>query len=414
MPARSPIQDKVAIVGVGMTEYGRSLPRTSRSLALEAAKKAIFDAGVTKEDIDGLCVGGLMLPWRSEVYFANLQTTAIQESLGIREITWALPSRFSAVYHAVHAVFSGACDTALIVQVGTRMPSNSNSVGSDPYKQRMADMGRGFANLSPLEGVTEDYANRWGGGGSGMEPYAAWAGRYLHDYGVPRDVFGLIAINHRTNATMNENALMRTPLTMRDYLSARMVREPLSILDCDLPVDCAEAIVVTTAERAKDLAQKPVFIHSTAMGQSDAFYEAPANQRDWTSSAPWVAMKELWRNSDLGIQDMDLFFPYDGFTPMAICWTEAAGYGGPGQSWDFLRANWSENENRLRIGGRTIVSPDGGGLSHGRNIGFTFFVESVLQLRGQAGVRQVLGAKTSLVGIGSLYHDAIAAVLRAD
>lgn len=414
MPVRNPLRDQVAIVGVGITEYGRDLPRTSRSLGLEAARNAILDAGLSKGDIDGICANGVILPWRSELFLANVQMTAMQDGLGIPHLRWTLNNKMNSLVHAADAVFSGSCDVALVVQMVTRLPNMSSRARTHPYKGRVAELGRGYANLDAQPQGPEDYARRWGPGGGGAEPYAAWAGRYLHDYRVPRDVLGMIAINNRQNASLNPNAVMRTPITMEDYFAARMIRDPLGLLDCDLPVDCAEAIVVTTAERAADLPQKPVYVHAATIGQARAFYEAPENMPSWTQSSPFTAMSALWEKSDLGRDDVDIFYPYDGFTIMSLAWLEAAGFCGPGESWDYLRDSWNKEENRLLLDGRIPVQTAGGGLSAGRMTGFNYITESVLQLRGQAGDRQVPGARVSLIGAGSLFHDPWAGVLRVD
>jgi acetyl-CoA acetyltransferase len=246
------------------------------------------------------------------------------------------------------------------------------------------------------------------------EPYGAWGGRYLYEFGVPRDVFGLIAINNRTNASRNEEAVLRTPLTMDDYRNARIIYDPLCLYDCDLPVDCGEAMVLTTSERARSMAKPPVYVHAATFGQAEHGLEYYENGRDYRHVAPWVAMQALWPKSDLGIEDIDLFFPYDGFTPIAVCFTEAAGFCGPGEAYDLFTQYWDKDEGRLKLNGRTLVSTNGGSLSHGRSGGFNYFTESVRQLRGEAGARQVEGAKTSLVGIGSFYHDPTATVLRSD
>src|SRR5262249_25968061 len=136
---------------------------------------------------------------------------------------------------AVNAVYSGACTTALVVHSLYRVGA-SRSAATDPFRARMAG-GMG------------------GGGGSrswqtGSDGYAAFASRYLHDYGGTREDFGLVAINDRSHASRNPHAVMRTPITMDDYLAARVVRWPLGLLDMDLPIDGADAVVVTTAERA--------------------------------------------------------------------------------------------------------------------------------------------------------------------
>jgi acetyl-CoA acetyltransferase len=397
MRSRNPLADRVAIVGIGSTEYGRDLGRTPLSLGLEAARKAILDAGLDKADLDGICGSGGMM--------GGANFLAVQEGLGIPRVTWCINAGLgAAVVHAVHAVFAGACETALVVQAFNRSAGWSQSARNDRLRvlaTQFAGGGHGYGG----------FAQRWIHQG---EPYGAWGGRYLHEFGAPREVFGLLAINNRSNAVLNEAAVMRTQITMDDYLSARSIYPPLGLLDCDLPVDCAEALVVTTVERARGLRHKPVLVHAVAFGQGQFGIEYYDNGRSYREAAPWVAMDELRLKSEHDITAVDLFFPYDGFTPIAICFTEAAGFCGPGEAWDLFRSSWDDERNRLVLNGRTLVSTNGGSLSHGRSGGMNYFTEAVRQLRGDAGPRQRPGAATALVGIGSYYHDPTATLLRTD
>ncbi len=401
MSKRNPLRDQVVIVGVGSTKYGRNLPETTLELGMLAATRAIEDAGLTKADIDGVIGGGLRTDWARDANYL-----ALIEGLGLNGATYVQQSWLgSCLVYAAHAVFSGACDTLLLVQAYQRDQNMSSSAGNDPLRGRASAFGfvrHGFG----------DYALRWA---HSAEPYAAWAGRYMHEYNVPREVFGMVAVNNRTNATMNPNAGLRTPIGMDDYLNARQIREPLGMLDMDFPIDCGEALVLTTAERAKDLAKKPVYIHAATIGQSRHGLERYENGRHWTQTAPWFAMRALWSKTDYKVQDMDLYYPYDGFTPISISFTEASCWCKPGETYDFFKQSWDKKENRLKLNGKTLMLTNGGGLSHGRAGGFNFYTEAVRQLRGEAEEpRQKKGAKTALVGIGSFYHDPSAVILRSD
>jgi hypothetical protein len=135
----------------------------------------------------------------------------------------------------------------------------------------------------------------------------------------------------------------------------------------------------------------------------------------WGGQAPWVAMESMWPKSDIQLRDVDLFYPYDGYTTNALVGLEAAGFSKPGETWDMLQDAWNEDDQKLKLHGRTYVSTNGGSLSHGRLGGFNYYTEAVKQLRGAAeGERQVEGAKTALFGIGSLFHDPAAVIFRAD
>lgn len=415
MSTRNPLNDKVAIVGIGYTEYGRHLQRTPLSLGLEAARKAVLDAGLTKNDIDGICGSG----GGGGFAEGSANMLALVESLGVPGLSWCMNASLGAgLVHATHAVFSGACEVALVVSSANVGVMWSSSARNDPFRVRAAEQAgtsaialRMASNPGYGSEAFGDYAQSWFHSG---EPYFALARRYMHDFGVPREVFGLVAINNRSNATRNERAVMRTPITMEDYLSARLIRHPLGLLDMDLPCDYGEAIVVTTAERARDLAQKPVYIHATTFGEMRHGVEYYENIRSYTDASPWVAAKALWKRSDLTLRDIDVFYPYDGYTPITVCFTEAVGWCGPGEAYDFFQQHWNKAESRIKVNDRVLFQSGGGSLSHGRGNGFNYITEAVMQLRQNAGERQVPDARAGLIGIGSYYHDPTLTLLRTE
>lgn len=399
--ARNPYKDQIAIVGVGSTPYGRDLRRSHLSLGLEAATKAIRDAGLDKQEIDGICGSGMTPLAQGGSGFLSLQG-----SLGIKRTTWALNSWLgSAFVYAAQAVATGLCDTCLVVQTYQRDPGMSRSAASDPFRvrlQQFSDVG------SDING--SDFAKRWVHSG---EPYAAWMRRYMSDYNTDKSAFAYMAMNNRAQGARNPAAVMQNPITLEDYDNARQIWEPMQILDMDVPVDCGEALVITTAERARDLAQKPVYIHSMSLGgtRCGEFYE---NSLGWTELAHWVAARGMLDRSDIQPPDVDLFFPYDGYTIDAVCTVEASGWCGPGETGDFFKQSWDPVEGILKLNGRTRVSTHGGGLALGRAGGSNFYAEAVRQLRGGEGARQVPDAKSALINIGSFFHDPAAVMLRAD
>jgi len=400
--ARNPLRDKIAVVGVGSTRYGRDLRRTALSLGLEAALTAIEDAGIDRQEIDGLCGSGM-----DTLAMGGAGFLSLQGALGIEKTTWVKNGWLgSSFVYAAEAVFSGLCDLAIVVQVNMREVLMSRSAASDPFRLRAAEKKIGAGLFGE-----DDFARRWMHSG---EPYAAWMGRYMHDYGATKDVFGLMAVNNRSHAVRNHNALIRTPLTLEEYHASRMIWEPMRMLDMDVPVDCGEAVIITTAQRAKDLRQRPVYVHAMSLGGSQVgeFYE---NTLGWTQNAMWIALEGLWARSELRVGDVDLFYPYDGYTIDAIAFTEASGFCKPGEASDLFESCWDARNNILRLNdGRTLVTTHGGGLSQGRAGGFNFYTEAVRQLRGTEGARQVPAAKTALLGIGSFFHDPSAVILRAD
>jgi acetyl-CoA acetyltransferase len=399
--ARNPLKDQIAVVGVGSTPYGRDLERSELALGLEAALRAIADAGIDRQAIDGICGSGM-----TPLAMGGAGFLTLQGALGIERTTWVKNGWLgSAFVYAAEAVFSGLCDTALVVQTCMRGVGMSRSAAADPYRLRAGRYGDVGGDMGQ-----QDFARRWYHSG---EPYAGWIRRYMADYGVNKDAFALMAVNNRAHGARNPAALMQTPISLDDYYESRMIWDPMQMLDMDIPVDCGEALVITTAERARDLDVKPVYVHAMSLGGARVgeFYE---NTLGWTENAFWVALDGLRARSDIRPDQVDLFYPYDGYTVDAVAVTEAAGFCGPGEAGAFFRDNWDRRENILRLNGRTLVTTHGGGLAHGRAGGANFYAEAVRQLRGTEGPRQASAASTALVSIGSFFHDPSAVVLRAD
>lgn len=402
--ARNPIRDQIAIVGVGSTPYGRDLGRTHLSLGLEAALAAIADAGIDKQEIDGICGSGSTVMEQGGSGFLSLQG-----GLGIETTSWVKNGWLGSCFvYAAEAVFSGTCDIALVVQTYTRDVTMSRTAAQDPFRMRAAEMA-GLGSGGPSD--SWDLARRWMHSG---EPYAGWMGRYMHDYGTTKDVFARLAINNRSHAMRNPRAVMQARLDFDQYQSSREIWAPMQVLDMDVPVDCGEALIITTAERARDLQQKPVYVHAMALAGTRVgeFYD---NSLPWDETALWVSMRNLMARSDYKAEDFDLFFPYDGYSINAVSLTEAAGFCGVGECPDLFRDAWDASHGIIRLnGGRTLLHTHGGGLSQGRAGGFNFFAEAVRQIRGNEGERQAAHASNALVTPGgSKFHDPAAVVLHA-
>ncbi len=396
MSIRNPMADQVAFVGVGTSAYGRDRQMSASGLVLEACTRAIRDAGLTAADIDGL-VTSSVLPFH------------VAPALGIPEITYftaETPPFINHVVAAMNAVAAGAADTVLVVHHAYRPGMWSRSAGGDPLRMR-AGLGQG--NGTALMGTGHLDHEPWSVfGGTG---YAAWASRYFYEYpNTSREDLGLIAINNRTNALHNENAVMRTPLSMEDYLSARMVREPLCLLDMDVPIDGADAFVLTTAERARDLPNRPVLIHAATLAM--ASQPSEHLQVSLNESGQNVVVPTLFAKSDLALKDMDVYFPYDGFSIICLNWIENVGYCGRGEGGDFLRQHWNSEQNRVLINGKVPLNTHGGSLSEGGTQGSGHVREAVMQLQGRCGTRQVPGAVNALLTPGGFFFNAQGLVLR--
>jgi acetyl-CoA acetyltransferase len=376
---RNPMKNQVAFAGAATTGFvAKNTPRSQASYAAEACMKVIRQCGLTPADIDGIC--GMSPPPQD-----------VQSMLGIPEITWfahaAIPL-VNAVAVATAAVHSGQCTTALVYHAPYRLPWNTANSLQDPFRGLGLPSGPGPGPETIFGGVG----------------YTAWASRYLHEFGVPREHLGLVAVNDRSNAARNPAAAMRTPMTMDDYLAARMIRWPLCLLDMDVPVDGGDAFIITTTERARDLALPPVLVNAVTLGMIDK------NQEDQTPSlrhhGQHVVVDALRRKSDFWTDGTDVYFPYDGFTPITLNWFENTGWCGPGEAGAFLAANWDAEGNRILIDGRIPVNPHGGALSEGGTQGSGHIREAVHQLQGLAGERQVPGARTALLTLGGFFFNA--------
>ena len=390
--ARNPIKDKVAFVGMGSTGFFRDANARSRmNLALEASVKAITDAGLTKSEINGV-VGTMP------------DTHLIASSLGLPEVTHhsyqPRPLVF-AITDAMNAIYAGAADAVLVFHAIYRAPAISRSAARDLFRR-----GLGFGG-SPAPAKTRIDPEQ-----SGADGYAAWASRYFYEYGASRELLGRIAVNGRSNAVRNPLAAMREPITLDDYMAARMVREPLCLLDMDVPVDGADAFVLTSTDRARHLAHKPVLIHAASNGLTARNREDDID--GLSHHGQHVVIKNLREKSDIWIPDIDLYFPYDGFTIITVEWIETTGWCQPGEAQGFLDDNWDAAGDRIMISGRIPVNNHGGNLSEGGTQGSGAIREAITQLRGDARGRQVPGAKTAFLTPGGMFFNAQGLVLRVD
>jgi acetyl-CoA acetyltransferase len=386
-PAPNPVKDAIAIVGVGSTGLTRTSTRSALANALDASTKAILDAGLTAADVNG--VVSLAEPGAPG-------PELLATSLGIADVTHfskPAPVALFSVIDAVNAIFSGSCDTVLVCSSMLRLPWNSRSAANDPFRRSLAP--------PMVRGVPESIV--------GAPAYAAWASRYMHEFGVSKEPFGRLAVNMRTNALDNPLAAMRAPLTMDDYNAARMVREPLCMLDMDVPVDGADAFVLTTAERARGLPHPPVLVHAATVGLGTSNEDQlPSLGRH----GQHLVVEALRAKSDIWIDDIDVFFPYDGFTIITLGWIENTGWCKPGGAGQFIAEHWDEATQRIVIDGRIPINPHGGSLSEGATRGTGHLREAVTQLRGDAGNRQVPGARTALVTPGGFFFNSQGAILR--
>lgn len=383
---RNPMKDQVAIAAAATTGFAaKNMPRTQTALAAEAAMAAIRAAGLTRDDVDGLCGSWPM---------ANV----LQSALGLPRLTWSGNPYIPMVDHiatAAAAVHAGLCQVALVYHGAYRAIWNTGSALKDPFRR----VGGMQLPSTPPESFV------------GAPGYAGWASRYMHEFGATREDFAAVALNARANAVANPAAALRKPLTMDEYLEGRMVREPLCLYDMDIAVDGGDAFIITTAERARDLPLKPVLINAAVLGQ------VAHNEEDQTVSlrenGQQVVVETLKAKGDFWIDDIDVYFPYDGFSVIALNWIENAGWCEPGQAGAFLRQHRHTEEGSVLINGRVPVNPHGGSLGEGATQASGHVREAVHQLQGLAGERQVADARRALITAGGFFFNAQGLLLHA-
>jgi acetyl-CoA acetyltransferase len=381
-PMASPrrYEDKVALTGVGQSRVGRRLMVDPLSLTVDACVAAVADAGLTLDEIDGLST----YPGGAGSGMSEGGIMAIEEALQLHP-TWVnggseLPGQIGSITAGMLAVAAGLCRHVLCVRTVWEA-SHAALVRSGQWRA-----GRG-----PATGFMEWQAP------FGALSAAQWIGvnasHYLHRYGVGREALGAIAITERAGAARNPEALYREPLTMDDYLAARMITTPFGLYDCDVPCDGAVAVVVSAVETAADLAKPPVLVEACGT----AILERLSWDQDTLDVLPQAKgpSAHLWTRTDLTPDDVDVALLYDGFTFNALSWLEGLGFCGAGEATGFIAGG-----KTIALDGELPLNPHGGQLSAGRLHGYGFVREAMLQLRGEASGRQVDGARVAVVTAG--------------
>ena len=377
------LKDKIAIVGVGATRQGKLPGSTPVTLGTEAFKLALEDSGLHKGQIDGL----LTMPGTTSPE-GSLNYLRMGETLGIDpkytgSMTMGGGTCGALIQNAAMAIESGMADYVACVFADTARTGN--------YRFGRAS---GWGDSWGIWGMFGAAANS-----------AMAASRHMALYGTTSRHLGNVAVACRKHASMNSNAVMRDRFTVDDHQASRMVVEPFHLLDCCLISDGGVSIILTSAERAKDLKQKPVLI--SGMGQ--AYTTQNMEREDW-----WYvphqkdALARAYKMAGVGPKDIDVAQLYDNFTMSVILWLEHAGFCGVGEGGPFTEGG------RIELGGQLPINTAGGNLSESYMEGWLHAVEGVRQIRGQGGERQVKDAQTCLVtGRGMTLNCSNAMILRA-
>lgn len=371
----------VAVVGIGRTAYSTDSGVSTATLAADASRAALVDSGLRPADVDGFCS-----------FHVNDSTPAlaVAHAIGIDDLAWCVDGlgggnlAAAVVAGAAAAIDAGLCTTAVVFRAlngrsGRRFGrAGASTAGGTRPAMRVP----GEAQFGAPHGYL--VAPQW---------MAVWAQRHQAVHGSTCEDLGQIAITQRAHAARNDHAVAREPLTMDRYLDSRWINEPLRVFDCAFEVDGAAALVLTTLDRARDLAQPPVRILSAA--------DAQANGGSWdqwpdqTSMFSKLLAPRLWGRAGIGPADIDVACIYDCFTYTVMAVMEDLGFFPKGGAGEFF------GSGAATYGGSVVVNPHGGLLSEGYIHGMNHHYEAVLQLRGQGGARQVPDASVALVTAGA-------------
>jgi len=357
------MRGRAAIAGLGITEMGRIYGHDASWFAGEAIRLAVEDAGLTKDDIDGLLINAGI---------TNGLTLALQTYLGLQKLRLlcqmnaAGSTAAQMVQYAAFAVTHGLANYVVCVFADAPLQQNRSAGAAYGGQRRPA----GMASLTSAYGLFGANAS-----------YALAARRHMALYGTTHDQLGQIAVSTRLWATMNPRAQMREPITLEDYHASRWIMEPLHLLDCCLVSNGGVAVIVTTAERARDLKQPPVYIWG--MGQG---HHAPAVRAGWepeTHTAATIAKEAAFRMAGIELSDIDVLELYDCYTYTVLVTLEDYGFCKKGEGGPFVA------DGKLGPGGSLPTNTGGGQLSSYYMWGMTPISEAVIQARGQGGERQV-------------------------
>lgn len=370
---RDTLGGRAAVVGIGATEFSKDSGRSELKLAVEAVRAALDDAGLSPTDVDGLVT--FTMDTSPEITVA--QAAGIGELSFFSRIHYGGGAACATVQQAALAVASGVAEVVVC------------------YRAFNERSGRRFGSgVQHREPSAEGTALGWNLPFGLLTP-ASWvamaAQRYLHTYGLTPEAFGHVAVTDRRHAATNPAAhFYEKPITLADHAASRWIVEPLRLLDCCQETDGGQAIVVTSAERARDLPHPPAVIVAAAQGAGRAQEQMTSFYRDDLTGLPemGVVARQLWRTSGLAPGDIDVGIVYDHFTPFVLMQLEEFGFCKPGEAADFVAAD------------TLPLNTHGGQLGEAYLHGMNGIAEAVRQLRGTSA-NQIPGAGRALVTAGT-------------
>ena len=378
---------RVAIVGAALSDTGRVDVKSPFQLHQQATARALADAGLTRDDVDGFMSTGMGALAPVEVAeYMGLRPTYI-DSTGVGGSAWEFMAE-----HAKAAISEGLAEVVVLAYGSTAR----------------ADLKRGwrtanlkFGNRGPVQ-FDVPYGHTL------IAKYAMVAQRHMYEFGTTIEQLAEIAVSARHNAKDNPEAFYRDPITIDDVLSSPMVADPFTSLQCCIRSDGGAAVVITSEERARDCAKAPVWILGTGEAVS---HTTMSEWHDFTESPCIESGRLAFERAGVTPDDVDICELYDAFTSMLLLTLEGLGFCKKGEGGSFVE------DGKLRLGGALPTNTDGGGLSacHPGMRGLFLLVEATRQLRGECGPRQVPNARIACVnGTGGWFSSASTTILGAD
>lgn len=359
----SSLSGSTAIVGIGATEFSKESGRSELQLGCEAVTAAIADAGLKPADVDGLVT--FTAESSSEIHIAR--NVGIGELTFFSRVGYGGGAAAGTVAHAAAAIHAGLADVVVCWR-------SFNERSGERY-------GLGQANR-PMDTNADRAAYSW------MTPFglstpaqwvAMFAQRYMHEYGATSEDFGRISVIDRARAATNPKAhFYGRPITLEEHQASRWIAEPLHLLDCCQETDGGQALVLVSAERAKDLPNKPAYVVGAAQGSGEDQHMMTSYYRESISGIPEMGLvgDQLWRQSGLTAQDMDAAILYDHFTPFVLSQLEELGFCGRGEAADFIKSG------ALELDGAVPLNTHGGQLGEAYLHGMNGIAEAVRLVRG--------------------------------
>ncbi|MGV9835114.1 lipid-transfer protein [Nocardia niigatensis] len=378
----SGLSRRAAIVGIGATDFSKDSGRSELRLAAEAVTAALADAGLTPADVDGLTT----FTMDTNTQAAVARAAGIPSLKFFSNIPFGGGAAAATVQQAAMAVATGVADVVVAYRAFNERSGN-----------RFGQFATHLATGNPSSSGVDNAFSYTHGLGTPAAQVAMVARRYMHVYGARSEDFGRVAVADRKHAAVNPAAhFYGKPITLEEHQASRWIAEPLHLLDCCQETDGGVAIVVTSAERAKDLPNKPALIAGAAQGSGADQYVMTSYYRDAMTGLPEMGLvgDQLWAQSGLRPEDMQAGILYDHFTPFVLMQLEELGFCGRGEAKDFIA------DGAIEIGGRLPLNTHGGQLGEAYIHGMNGIAEGVRQIRGTS-VNQVQGLENIVVTAGT-------------